>query len=93
MTKYYNNTVSEWIAALQVMEAAGKGDEKLALGFWTKEQVEFFLKESGYPIEMTDEQWNYYATKTEDSWTEFGEDDVDFAVMAFDLDAAEEEEG
>lgn len=83
--KYYQNTITEWIAALQLMEAAGKGDERVALAIWTKENVEEQLAMHGYRVEMSEDEWHYYARKTEDSWSEFGEDDVEFAKIQMNL--------
>lgn len=83
--RYYQNTITEWIAVLQQMEKAGKGDERVALAIWTKQDVEEMLAIVGYRVEMSEEEWHYYARKTEDSWSEFGEDDVEFAKLQMNL--------
>ena len=83
--RYYRNTVAEWIAALQQMEKAGLGDERVALAIWTKKDVEEQLRMHGYRLEMSDEEWADYANNTEDTWSAFDEDDLSYTVEKFGL--------
>lgn len=89
--RYYQNTITEWIAALQQMEKAGLGDERVALAIWTKKDVEEHVKAHGYRLEMSEEEWAGYANNTEDSWMAFDEDDLSYTVSKFNLEHEGEE--
>lgn len=89
--KDYENTISEWKNLFQELEDKGHGNETVACAIWFKETVENFIKGSGYRAEMSEDEWKHYAKKTEESWSEFNEEDLDYAVDTLNL--AHEGEG
>ena len=87
--KDYQNTAKEWAEFFTAL-AEKTGEERLAVAVWTKHTVEHQIKQHGYRLEMSEDEWNEYAHNTEDAWSAFDEEDLMHTVSEFNL-AREEE--
>jgi len=83
--KSYQNSVTEWREYFQALEGRGLGNETVACAVWTKDFVEEAISTHGYRLEMSQDEWERFARKTEEYWDAFDEEDVVALVLGFGL--------
>ena len=89
--KDYQNTISEWKELFQKLEDEGRGNEVVACAVWFKETVEHQMRQAGYRLEMSAEEWADVAHNTEDAWSAFDEEDMEYVSDKFNLEFEGEE--